>query len=98
MSRQIDFQTDFQEKVYEVVKKIPRGKTLNYKAVAEKAGSPKAWRAVGNILNRNKNPEILCHRVILSDGKPGGYNQGKRKKLLKLKQEGVKIKHQKLVH
>jgi len=54
----------FQKRVYKVVKKIPSGDFLTYKEVAEKAGYPKTWRAVGNVLNKNKNPKIPCHRVI----------------------------------
>jgi len=77
----------FQEKIYQVVKNIPAGKTLSYKEVAEKAGFPNAWRAVGNALNKNKNPKIPCHRVIRSDGKIGGYNQGIKKKIALLKKE-----------
>lgn len=74
----------FTQKVLNIVKNIPRGKTLTYKEVAALAGNPKAHRAVGNILNKNYNPEIPCHRVIRSDGSPGGYNRGadKKKKLL----------------
>ncbi|MCK9378749.1 MAG: MGMT family protein [Candidatus Moranbacteria bacterium] len=72
--------TTFKSKVFDVVREIPRGKTLTYKQVAEKVGSPKAYRAVGNILNKNFDPEIPCHRVIRSDGKLGGYNRGEDKK------------------
>ncbi len=78
----------FQEKVFAVVAKIPRGQVLTYQEVARRAGRPKAYRAVGNILNKNYNPKIPCHRVVRSDGKPGGYNRGTRKKLLTLKKEG----------
>ena len=81
--------TKFQKKVYQVVKKIPAGKMMTYKEVAEKAGFPKAWRAVGNVLNRNSDPEIPCHRVIRSDGKIGGYNRGTKKKIALLKKEGA---------
>ena len=77
----------FTDKVYSVVKKIPDGNTLTYKQVAERAGKPKAYRAVGNILNKNYNPKIPCHRVIRSDGKTGGYNRGGKEKLRKLEQE-----------
>ena len=56
--------------------------------MAKLAGNPRAWRAVGNILNKNKNPEVSCHRVIRSDGKIGGYNQGTQKKIALLKKEG----------
>lgn len=77
----------FQEKVYAVVKKIPRGKVLSYKEVARRAGYPQAWRAVGNTLNKNHNPRIPCHRVIRSDGKIGSYRDGSRKKQVLLKKE-----------
>ena len=81
----------FKEKIYRVVAKIPRGKTLTYKQVAELIGHPKAYRAVGNILNKNYNPKIPCHRVIRSDGSAGGYNKGKQKKIEILKQEEVTL-------
>ncbi len=83
----------FQEQVYEVVKKIPKGKVLSYKEVARKAGYPKAWRAVGNILNKNKSLEIPCHRVIRSDMKIGGFVSGQKRKIELLKEEGVMIKN-----
>jgi O-6-methylguanine DNA methyltransferase len=79
----------FPEKVYSVVAKIPKGETLTYKEVAKRAGSPHAFRAVGNILNKNYNPKMPCHRVIRSDGKTGGYNRGKTEKIQRLKEEGV---------
>ncbi len=79
----------FKDSVYEVVRHIPAGKTLTYKEVAHLAGSPRAFRAVGNILNKNYNPEIPCHRVIRSDGSTGGYNRGAEMKIKKLNDEGV---------
>ncbi len=77
--------TKFQQQVYNVVKKIPKGKTLTYKQVAEKIGQPKAYRAVGMALKKNYSPDIPCHRVIRSDGQLGGYNRGAelKKKILK---------------
>ncbi|MDI6602847.1 MAG: MGMT family protein [Patescibacteria group bacterium] len=86
----------FQERVFQVVKKIPPGEFLTYKMVAKLAGRPWAWRAVGNILNKNKNPKIPCHRVIRSNGRVGGYNQGMKKKIYLLKKEGIIIKHGKV--
>lgn len=76
---------------------IPRGETLTYRQAAEKAGRPKAYRAVGNILKRNFDARIPCHRVIRSDGKLGGYNRGINQKEWLLKREGViaKLKSQK---
>lgn len=79
----------FKEKVFEIVRKIPKGKTLTYKEVARKAGSPLAFRAVGNILNTNFDPKIPCHRVVRSDGKTGGYNRGAEQKIRILKKEGA---------
>lgn len=79
----------FREAVLEIVEKIPRGKTLTYKEVAEKAGSPRAYRAVGNILHANRDPKIPCHRVVRSDGTLGGYNRGADKKAKILKDEGA---------
>lgn len=78
----------FTEKVYMVVKKIPKGKVLTYKEVAHLAGNSKASRAVGNILNKNHDKSIPCHRVIRSDGKLGGYNRGEEIKVRILKKEG----------
>jgi len=90
---------EFSKKVYEVVSKIPKGQVMTYRQVAEAAGRPTAYRAVGNILN--KNPElkagdrrpktIPCHRVIRSDGDPGGYARGREEKIRLLRNEGVKI-------
>lgn len=77
----------FKDKVLKVVKGIPSGKTMTYKEVAVKAGSPMAFRAVGNILNKNHDLSIPCHRVIRSDGLLGGYNRGRDKKRELLKKE-----------
>lgn len=78
----------FKEKIYGVVIKIPKGKTMTYKEVAEKAGFPRAWRAVGNTLNKNRDTNVPCHRVIRSDGKIGGYYKGAKRKTKLLKKEG----------
>jgi len=81
----------FTEKVYEVVKKIPKGKVLTYKKVAKRAGNIKASRAVGNILSKNHNLRIPCYRIIRSDGKLGGYNRGVKKKKEILGRESVNL-------
>jgi len=77
----------FSEKIFAVVKRIPRGATLTYKEVARRSGKPKAYRAVGNILNKNYTSAIPCHRVVRSDGGVGGYNKGTAAKARLLKQE-----------
>jgi methylated-DNA-[protein]-cysteine S-methyltransferase len=83
------FMATFTEKVLKITAKIPKGKTLTYKQVTAKAGSLNASRAVGNILHKNFDPKIPCHRVIRSDGKMGGYNRGVKKKKELLKKEGA---------
>ncbi len=70
----------FADRVRNIVKKIPKGKTLTYKQVATKAGNSKAARAVGAVMRTNYDPKIPCHRVILSDGSLGSYNRGGPKK------------------
>ncbi len=95
--------TDFTKNVLKIVAQIPRGKVLTYAQVAKKAGSPRAYRAVGTILNKNYRDRswqlpiahprpIPCHRVIRSDGFIGGYALGQRVKEKKLSQEGLSIK------
>ncbi len=79
---------NFKEKIYSIVKKIPKGKVLTYKEVAKKAGRPFAFRAVGNILGKNIDPKVPCHRVIRSDGKIGGYRDGSQWKRRRLVEEG----------
>lgn len=83
-------QLRFTDKVREVVKNIPKGKTLTYKEVAKKTGSPKAFRVVGSIMKANFDKSIPCHRVVRSDGKVGQYNRGgERAKKLLLQKEGA---------
>ncbi len=73
--------TEFEKKVYKCVLSIPLGEVRSYKWVAKKINRPGAWRAVGNVLNRNKQPLIIpCHRVVKKSGDIGGYSCGRRKK------------------
>ncbi|MDD5433673.1 MAG: MGMT family protein [Candidatus Pacebacteria bacterium] len=81
----------FKEKVLMMVSETPKGETLTYKQVAQMAGSPKAYRAVGNILAKNFNPKIPCHRVIKSNGQPGNYNRGQENKIKILKYERANL-------
>jgi len=80
----------FKYKVLDIVRKIPKGKTMTYKQVAVKAGSPNGSRAVGNFMKANFNKQIPCHRVIRSDSKIGDYNRGGQSAKTKLlKNEGA---------
>ena len=82
----------FALEVYSVVQKIPEGETLTYKQVAVATGSPRAFRAVGNILTKNYDPQIPCHRVVRSDGSIGGYNRGVERKSRLLRFERKRVK------
>lgn len=82
----------FSDKVKSVVRKIPKGSVLTYKEVAKRAGSSRAFRAVGNIMKMNLDRNVPCHRVIRSDSKVGNYNRGGPKaKLRLLRMENAKI-------
>ena len=73
--------TKFEERVYAVVRRIPKSQTRSYRWVAERLGNPGLARAVGNALNRNPYaPRVPCHRVVKSDGSLGGYAGGPAKK------------------
>jgi O-6-methylguanine DNA methyltransferase len=84
--------TNFTERVYKIVRGIPKGKTLSYGQVAKLAGSPGAARAVGNIMKKNCDKGVPCHRVIRADGGLGGYSGLNGKKAQLLKKEGAKFK------
>jgi methylated-DNA-[protein]-cysteine S-methyltransferase len=82
--------TDFQQRVWNIVRNIPRGETRSYGWVARQIGSPKAARAVGQAMSRNPLPIIIpCHRVISGDGKIGGFGGGLKLKKLLLDLEGA---------
>ncbi len=84
----------FAELVRDVVRRIPRGKTMSYGEVAKYAGSPGASRAVGSIMKANFDKTVPCHRVIRSDGGMGGYNRGgiEKKMQMLLKEKAFKTK------
>ena len=84
--------TVFQLKVWNYLKKIPRGKVITYLDLAKAIKMPKAVRAVANAVGKNPYPpKIPCHRVIRSDGKLGGYSApgGIKTKKKLLKMEGI---------
>ncbi|MGB0349927.1 MAG: methylated-DNA--[protein]-cysteine S-methyltransferase [Gammaproteobacteria bacterium] len=82
--------TAFQKLVWHEMTKIPRGKTITYKELAENIGRPKAYRAVANACGANPYPiEVPCHRVVGSNGSIGGFSMkgGIKKKIELLNQE-----------
>jgi AraC family transcriptional regulator of adaptative response/methylated-DNA-[protein]-cysteine methyltransferase len=79
--------TEFQQKVWNQLIKIPYGKTISYEELAERVGITKASRAVGTANGMNRIGVIIpCHRVVNKNGKLGGYGGGlwRKKKLLEL--------------
>lgn len=87
---------NFNKQIYELCKKIPRGKVCTYKDIA-KALNSKAYRAVGNALNKNKDcNNIPCFKIINSNGKLGGYSKGLKEKIKRLRENGIKIKSNKI--
>ena len=86
--------TKFQLKVWDYLKKIPRGSVKTYSQVAKGIRKPLAARAVANAIGKNPcAPKIPCHRVIRSDGSLGGYSGkgGTKTKKLLLKREGITL-------
>ncbi|MFZ0514138.1 MAG: MGMT family protein [Candidatus Nitrosopolaris sp.] len=76
--------------VYDLLLKIPAGKVSTYGDLAKALGNPLASRQVGKILGRNPNPiKVPCHRVVMSNGKVGGYAYGGDRKRQLLEKEGL---------
>ena len=86
---------NFNQRVWELTKQIPKGKITTYKQLAIKLNT-KAYRAVGHALNKNRSKDVPCHRVIQSNGKIGGFAWGPLKKTQLLTQEGIVIKNNKI--
>ena len=84
------------KRIYEAVKRIPKGRVATYGQVAAMAGNPGMSRAVGNALHKNPAPGIIpCHRVVNSQGKLSGSfafgGETAQEKLLEA--EGVEVKN-----
>ena len=86
--------TDFQVRVWNALKEIPRGETRTYTEIAFQIGHPNSARAVANACAKNPYPPIVpCHRVVRRDGGLGGYSGvgGVETKRRLLSEEGVSI-------
>lgn len=82
------------KRIYEAVKKIPKGQVATYGQIAEMAGNPRMSRAVGNALHKNPDPlHIPCFRVVNSKGELAGafaFGGGKAQEEL-LREDGVEV-------
>ena len=86
----------FNAEVWNLCKRVPKGKLTTYKALAEQLNC-KAYRAIGNALNKNPYaPKVPCHRVIKTNGELGGFAHGSQKKKELLQKEGIKIREGKI--
>jgi methylated-DNA-[protein]-cysteine S-methyltransferase len=77
--------TEFQQKIWKQIARIPFGKTITYSELARRAGSPQAIRAAGAATGRNPISIIVpCHRIVGKDGALTGYagNLDRKKHLL----------------
>jgi methylated-DNA-[protein]-cysteine S-methyltransferase len=89
MAGHITREMSFNEKVWAICARVPKGKVTTYAAIARKLGTV-AYRAVGNAMNKNPYaPRVPCHRVVGSDGSLTGFAAGLEKKKRLLKAEGV---------
>lgn len=84
--------TPFQLKVWNALRRIPRGAVRSYQGIANDVGAPRATRAVGAANGRNPIAIVVpCHRVVQSGMKLGGYAGGVELKRFLLALEGVVV-------
>ena len=91
---ELDDETPFVRKVIERCRAIPYGQRLSYGELAAEIGAPRAARAVGSAMRKNRTPLVVpCHRVVAAGAKLGGYSgaAGTRTKLRLLEAEGRKV-------
>ena len=84
------------KKIYKILMKVPKGRVTTYKELGRASGHHQ--RAVGKLMNVNPfAPRVPCHRVVMSDGKIGGFAGNVPAKITILKKEGVLVKNGKIV-
>ena len=84
----------FSDKVYNLTKKIPKGKVTTYKFLAEKLNT-RAYRSVGTILSKNKDDLVPCHRVVNQNGFVGKFSKNGdiKTKVKLLEKEGIEFEN-----
>jgi O-6-methylguanine DNA methyltransferase len=93
---------NFDERVWKLMERIPRGNVTTYGEIARKLNT-KAYRAVGNACRKNPYaPRVPCHRVVRSDGTIGGFGgkiSGKtvEEKTLLLREENIEVRNGRVV-
>lgn len=80
----------FFSRVWKILRRVRPGETISYEALAQRSGSPKAARAVGNAMNKNPFPILIpCHRVVSKRESLGGYSKSLTFKKMLLELENV---------
>lgn len=82
------------DSIFSFLKRIPCGKVSTYARIAKEAGTHP--RAVASVLRSNKDPDVIpCYKVVMSDGRIGGYSGsgGVNEKIRKLKADGILVKN-----
>ena len=92
----------FSDRVYQIIKKIPKGKVSTYTEVARALDSM-AYQAIGQALKQNRfHEKIPCFRVVKSNGEVGGYNGNQqeniRRKIRRLIADGIDVKNNRIVN
>ena len=83
--------SDLRARVMAIVRRIPRGRVATYGDIAELAGAPRAWRAVGSHMRQCQDPSVPCHRVVGAGGALGGYGANPQVKRDLLRAEGIVV-------
>lgn len=100
---QVTLRVNFDENVWKLMQRIPKGRVTTYSMIAKKLNT-RAYRAVGNACRKNPYaPRVPCHRVVRTDGTVGGFGgktSGKtvEKKIRLLRKENVEIKNGKITN
>ena len=81
----------FRRRVLSVVRRVPAGSVATYGDIAELAGRPRAWRAVGTIMRTCTSRDVPCHRIVGAGGRLGGYGGSEALKGALLRAEGVLV-------
>lgn len=86
------------EYTYFLVRQIPSGRISTYGAVAKALGNPGYARAVGRMMNKNPDADAMpCFKIVSSDGSLGGFGLGIDDKIRRLKEDGIKVKDDRIV-
>jgi O-6-methylguanine DNA methyltransferase len=81
----------FKSRVLAIARRIPVGRVATYGDIAELAGSPRAWRAVGTVMRNCRDAGVPCHRVVAAGGALGGYGSSIQLKRELLRAEGLDV-------